>query len=135
VELTWYDGDKRPPLQKEHNMPDWPEATLFVGSQGMLIAEYGKRELYPKEKFAGVKPPQLARSIPHAQEWITACKTGSPTGCHFGYSGPLTETVLLGTVAYRAGRKIEWDPVNLKVTNCPEAAPFIRRDYREGWTL
>ncbi len=71
----------------------------------------------------------------HAQEWLAACKTGSPTGCHFDYSGPLTETILLGTVAYRAGQKLEWDPVNLKVTNCPEAERFIGRAYREGWKL
>ncbi len=135
VELTWYDGGKRPPLQKEHKMPDWPEATIFVGSKGMLIADYGKFKLYPEEKFADVKRPRLPRGLPHMQEWVTACKTGSPTGCHFGYSGPLTETVLLGIVAYRAGKKLEWDAKNLKVTNCPEANRFIRREYRKGWTL
>jgi len=108
VELIWYDGDKRPPLQKEHHMPDWPEGVLFVGSKGMLIADYGKFKLYPENKFADVRRPQLSpRGIHHAQEWITACKTGTPTGCHFGYSGPLTETVLLGIVAHRAGMKIE----------------------------
>ncbi|MEA3368084.1 MAG: Gfo/Idh/MocA family oxidoreductase, partial [Planctomycetota bacterium] len=135
VDLTWYDGGKRPPLQKQHNMPDWPEATIFVGSKGMLIADYGRFKLYPEEKFAGVRRPQLPRGLPHAQEWIKACKTGGPTGSHFGYSGPLTETVLLGTVAYSAGRKLQWDPVNLKATNCREADQFIRRTYREGWTL
>lgn len=135
VELTWYDGDKRPPLQKEHGMPDYPEGVLFVGSKGMLIADYGRFKLYPEDKFAGVTRPRLPQGLPHAQEWITACKTGGPTGCHFGYSGPLTETVLLGTVAYRAGRKLEWDAENMKVTNCPEANQFTRRDYREGWTL
>ncbi len=137
VKLTWYDGSRRPQQQKEHNMPDWPEGVLFVGSDGMLIAEWGKRELYPKEKFADFQPPQrtIPESIGHAQEWLAACKTGSPTLCNFDYSGPLTETVLLGTVAYRVGKKREWDPVNLKATNCPEADPFIRRAYREGWTL
>ena len=69
------------------------------------------------------------------EEWLTACKTGSPTGTHFGYSGPLTETVLLGTVAYRTGQKLEWDAENLKVTNCPEANEYIQREYRKGWTL
>jgi len=137
VKLTWYDGVKRPPQQKEHNMPDWPEGVLFVGADGMLISEWGKHELYPKEKFAGFRrPPRtIPESIGHAQEWLAACKTGSPTGCNFDYSGPLTETVLLGTVAYRVGKKLEWDPANLKATNCPEADPFIRRAYREGWTL
>ena len=68
-------------------------------------------------------------------EWIAACKTGSPTSCHFGYSGPISEVVMLGNVAYRVGRKIQWDPVNLKVTDCPEANEYIRREYRPGWTL
>jgi len=135
VELTWYDGDKRPPLQKEHKMPDWPEATLFVGSKGMLIADYGRFKLYPEKRFAGVRRPPLPQGQSHGEEWLTACKTGSPTGCHFDYSGPLTETVLLGTVAHRAGMKLEWDPVNLKATNCPAANQFIRREYRKGWTL
>jgi len=136
VELTWYDGNKRPPLQKQHNMPDWPEATIFVGSKGMLIAQYGKFKLYPEEKFAGVRRPLLEpRSIHHQQEWIEACKTGRPTGCRFDYAGPLTETVLLGTVAYRVGEKLRWDPVNLKATNCPKADRFIRRENRKGWEL
>ena len=117
-------------------MPDYPEGVLFVGSQGMLIADYGHFKLCPEPKFADVKRPQLFPSgIHHHQEWITACKSGSPTGCHFGYSGPLAETVLLGTVAYRAGQKLTWDPVNLKATNCPQADRFIRREYRKGWTL
>jgi len=136
VELTWYDGGKRPPLQKEHGMPDYPEGVLFVGSKGMLIADYGNFKLYPEEQFADVRrPPLEPLSIHHVQEWITACKTGSPTGTHFGYSGPLTETVLLGAVAYRAGEKLEWDAVNMKATNCPEADQFIRREYRKGWEL
>ena len=135
VELTWYDGDKRPPLQKEHNMPDWPEATLFVGSEGMLIADYGSFKLYPEDKFADVAATANTQGSSHADDWLTACKTGSPTGCHFDYSGPLTETVLLGTIAYRVGQKLEWDAVKLEVTNCPEANQLIRRDYREGWTL
>jgi predicted dehydrogenase len=135
VELTWYDGDKRPPLQKKHNMPDYPEGVLFVGSKGMLIADYGRFKLYPEDKFAGVTRPRLPHGQPHAREWITACKTGSPTGCNFDYSGPLTETVLLGNIAYRTGEKLHWDAENLKATNCPKADQFIRREYREGWKL
>jgi len=107
-----------------------------VGSKGMLIADYGRFKLYPEKKFAGVRRPQLTpRGIHHVQEWITACKTGRPTGCPFEYAGPLTETVLLGTVAYRAGKKLQWDPVNLKATNCPEADRFIRRKNRKGWEI
>ena len=136
VELTWYDGIKRPPLQKKHNMPDWPEATIFVGSEGMMIADYGRFKLFPEKKFAGVKrPPLEPRSIHHQQEWIKACKTGSPTGCNFAYAGPLSETVLLGTVAYRVGKKLQWDPIKLKATNSAQADRFISRENRKGWTL
>jgi len=137
VELTWYDGGKKPSLLKEGDFPNWPEGVLFVGADGMLISEWGKHELHPRQRFAGFqRPPRtIPESIGHAEEWLAACKTGSPTGCSFDYSGPLTETVLLGTVAYRARQKLEWDPVNLKATNCPEAGPLIRRAYREGWML
>jgi len=138
VNLTWYDGDKRPPLQKEHNMPDWPEATLFVGSKGMMIADYGHFKLYPEDKYEGVRRANVPRGLPHADNWIKACKAGEPVlaGCQFDYSGPLTETVLLGIVAYRAGEKLSWDAKNLKITNNPQAERFIRRDkYRKDWTL
>ena len=137
VKLTWYDGNKRPALQKEHNMPDYYEGTLFVGSEGMLIADYGHHELFPKEKYADYKrPPRTIPESPgHDNEWLAACKTGSPTGTHFGYSGPLTETVLLGTIAYRIGKKLEWDAKSMAFTNSPEATELTRREYREGWTL
>lgn len=138
VEITWYDGNKRPEKMKGLNLPDdnWPWFVMLVGSEGMLIAGMSTFKLYPEDKFAGVKLPELP-SIHHAWEWIEACKTGSATGTgtHFGYSGPLAETVLLGTVAYRVGKKLEWDPVNLKATNAPEADRFIHGKYREGWTL
>jgi len=139
VHLTWSAGNagKRPPLQKEHNMPDWPEATIFVGSKGMMIADYGRFKLLPEDRFKGVRRPQLPRKPSHMQDWIEACKTNDPLrpGTNFGYSGPLTETVLLGAVAFRTGEKIEWDAKNLKVTNCPEANRFTRRSYRKGWTI
>lgn len=139
--MTWYHGGKRPSLWKEANLPDWPIAVLFVGADGMLITEIEvvppRFELHPKEKFADFQPPPqtIPRSIGHAREWLVACKTGSPTTTNFDYSGPLTETVLLGNVAYRTGEKLHWDAENLKATNCPKADQFIRREYRQGWTL
>ena len=71
----------------------------------------------------------------HRAEWIAACKTGSPTSSHFGYSGPLSEAVNLGVVAHRSGARLEWDAENLRVTNSPEATALLRREYRPGWTL
>jgi len=137
VQLTWYDGGKRPPHLKEHNLPDWPQGVLFIGSDGMLVADYGRRELYPRKKFADFEPPPrtIPNSVGHKAEWLAACKGGPPALCNFDYTGPLTETVLLGTVAYRVGEKLEWDPVNLKVRNCPKADQFLRRKYRKGWAM
>jgi len=57
------------------------------------------------------------------------------TTCNFEYSGALSETILLGNVAYRTGQKLEWNAKELKATNCPAAAAFIRREYRKGWEL
>ena len=138
VKLTWYDGNKRPALQKEHNMPDWPEATLFVGSKGFLIADYGRFKLFPESQFQGVRRPEMPRKPSHSQDWIEACKRNKPLrpGSHFSYAGPLTETVLLGIAAYRAGVELSWDAKNLKITNNPEAERFIRREtYRKGWEI
>ena len=137
VALTWYDGGKRPAVQKEANLPDWGSGVLFVGSKGMLLADYGRRVLLPESKFAGFQPPEptIPNTIGHHREWIEACKTGGPTTCNFGYSGPLTEAALLAGVSYRTGEKINWDAENLKAVNCPKAEPFIRREYRKGWTL
>jgi len=140
VHLTWYDGNggKRPALQREHNMPDWPEGTLFVGSKGMLIADYGRFKLYPEDKYEGIRRPKMPRKPSHVDDWIEACKTNDPLrpGTNFSYSGPLTETVLLGIAAFRAGEKLAWDAENLKITNNPAAERFIRHAvYRKGWTL
>ncbi len=137
VSLTWYDGDRKPAILAENKLPAWGLGVLFVGEKGMLQADYGRRLLFPEAQFKDFEPPapSIPASIGHHAEWIAACKDGRPTTCNFDYSGALTECVLLGNVAYRAGRKLEWDAVNLKATNCPEAEAFLRRDYRKGWTL
>jgi predicted dehydrogenase len=137
VKLTWYQGVNKPALWAEGKIPRWDSAVLFVGDKGMLLADYGKHVLLPEKDFEGFKRPEpfIAKSIGHYAEWIEACKTGSPTTCNFEYAGWLTEANHLGNVAYRAGKKLEWDPATLKAKNCPEADAFIRREYRKGWKL
>lgn len=71
----------------------------------------------------------------HHAEWIAACKGEGKALSHFDYAGPMTEVVLLGNVALRAGAKIEWDAKAMKVTNLPEANALIRKTYRKGWEL
>jgi predicted dehydrogenase len=140
VRLTWYDGGKLPPASLFQGARIVDNGTLFIGEKGTLYVpgSYGGgHRLLPAEKFADFRPP--APSIPdspgHHEEWIAACKTGSATGTGFAYATALTEMVLLGNVAYRVGKKIEWDSAKLDATNCPEAQPLIRPEYRTGWSL
>jgi len=137
ITLTWYSGGGYPEFVKEKNIPQWGSAVLFIGSDGMLIADYNRHQLLPMEKFTGFQPPDpfIPDSIGHHAEWIEACKTGGPTTCNFDYSGALTEAALLCNVALRTGRKLTWDAKSLKAVGCPEADAFLRRPYREGWTL
>ena len=79
--------------------------------------------------------PSIPNSPGHWAEWIQCCKTGGTTGSNFEYAGWLTEANHLGNVAYRVGKKLEWDPEGMYAPNCPEAEAFIRREYRKGWSL
>ena len=103
----------------------------------MLLADYDRHLLLPEEQFKDYQRPEksIPKSAGHHAEWIKACKTGSPTTCNFDYSGALAETVLLGCVAHKAGKKIDWDAKAMKVTNSAEANRFLRRDYRKGWEI
>jgi len=68
-------------------------------------------------------------------EWLAACKGGPPALSNFANSGPFTEVVLLGNLAIRTGKKLNWDGPAMKATNCPEADQYIHRRYRKGWEL
>ncbi|MFH1267542.1 MAG: Gfo/Idh/MocA family oxidoreductase [Planctomycetota bacterium] len=135
VGLTWYDGNLIPREVAGERVPG--SGVMFVGNEGKMFADYGSHRLFPTEKFANYKPPEptIPPSIGHHAEWIKASKDGSPTTCNFDYSGALTEAVLLGTVAYRTGEKLEWDAANLQATNCPAADKYIRKEYRPGWEV
>ncbi len=143
LKFHWADGSQNFDLvknTKDHNdkpLSSWGLGVLFVGEKGMLAADYGRRQLLPQDKFTGFKAPEptIPNSIGHWREFVEACKTGGPTSCNFDYSGALTETVLLGIVAYRTGEKIEWDAKNLKVTNTDKAEQYLSKEYRKGWEL
>jgi predicted dehydrogenase len=137
VKLVWYQGQMKPPAWTENKIPQWKSGHLFIGDKGMLLSDYSKHVLLPEKQFQGFTPPPktIPDSLGHHKEWLHACKTGAPTTCNFGYSGPLTEANHLGNVAYRAGRKIEWNAKTMRIKNAPEAERFLRRSSREGWKL
>ena len=142
VKLTWYEGT-RPPrpddLEDGRRMP--AEGGVFIkGSQGTIMAGvYGESpRIIPETRMQEVKlPPKTLPRVKgsHEQDWVRACKTGTPAGADFAYAGPLTETCLLGNIAKRVDSRIVWDAENLKITNLPDANRFVRTEYRKGWEL
>lgn len=142
VVMTWYEGGLMPPTPPEmgagERLPD--NGVLYVGSKGKMFhsSHGGMPVLLPKglhEEAARVSQ-SIPRSPGHHKEWVLACKGQGTAVSHFGYSGPMTETVLLGILAQRApGRRLLWDSENLRVTNMPELDPFVHKEYRKGWSL
>jgi hypothetical protein len=137
VRLTWYQGELKPELWRKNAIPRWNDGCLFVGARGMLLSDYNRYVLLPEKDFANYKAPEatLPRGVSHHQEWIRAAKGMGRTLADFEYSGWLTEANHLGNVAYRLGKRIEWDAANLRVTGMPDADRLIRRAYRKGWEL
>ncbi|MCA8992601.1 MAG: Gfo/Idh/MocA family oxidoreductase [Planctomycetaceae bacterium] len=138
VKVTWYEASKMPDKSLFLAPDDWKgsqNGVLFRGEKGNLFVGFPEMpELFPKADFANYKWPELSDHN-HYTQWTSAIANGTKTNCPFSYSGPLTETVLLGNVAYRTGQPIEWDSKNLVATNCEAANKFIRREYRDGWSI
>jgi hypothetical protein len=150
--LHWYDG-KRPrngsaggepitnkpleslvALSEGQHLPQ--EGSIFIGESGsMLLPHIGGPQLLPREKFLDYKRPKLP-GHDHYVQWVNACLGKDKTSAGFDFSGPLTETVLLGVLAARyPGKRLEWDAANLRVTNLPEANEHVRTAYRKGWEV
>ncbi len=142
VRMTWYEGGLMPPTPQEmpagQRLPD--NGVLYVGSRGKMYhgSHGGMPQLLPgdlHQKAISV-PKTMERSPGHYEEFYLACKGGKRPVANFDYSGPLTETVLLGVLSMRApGTRLEWDSENLKVKNVPEVNKYIHTDYRKGWSL
>ncbi|MCX7427464.1 MAG: Gfo/Idh/MocA family oxidoreductase [Planctomycetia bacterium] len=137
VVLHWYHSKDGPDVLAQNKLPHFDMGVLFVGADGMLLCDFDKWRLYPEEKFADLRPP--AETIPDSpgfhKEWLLACKGGPAETCNFDYSGPLSETTLLGNLAYRVGREFGWDAARLMAVGCPETEPHIHPTYRPGWTV
>lgn len=146
VKLVWYDGGLRPsrPDAIEDGDVMGTNGLLLVGDDGVLTSDWSKWRMFPEKraKEYGTPPKKLERSNGHHQEWIDACKGGAKAGSNFDWAGPLTEAVLLGTIALRpqlreqmTKMKLHWDAENLSFSNFAEANQFIGREYRKGWEI
>lgn len=136
VQVHWYEGEVQLPREIARELP--MNGSLFIGDQGKIAIQHDHGpKLLPEEKFKDFKAPEpyLPPSPGHHRQWIEACKTGSPTGSHFGYAGPFTELVLLGNVAHRVGETIEYDLARGKVLNVPGANAYLGKEYRKGWEV
>jgi predicted dehydrogenase len=141
LRLHWYDGGLRPhrPVELPPRVPLPGAGVLFVGTQGKMLTRYSgeKPVLLPEKRFQDFQPPPktLPRSIGHYREWVQAAKGGPTPTCSFELGSRMTEVALLGTLAARTARYLEWDSVNLAVTNDTEANRLVNPPYRGGWSL
>jgi predicted dehydrogenase len=162
VTMHWYDGGIKPPrpqeLKDEEMMGDWSGGVIFEGSRGKIMCGcYGANPtLLPTGEMAYFNTEKL-KSLPriegndrgHQTSWVMACKGGAPASSNFDYSGPLTETVLMGNLALRSlaltwekdgkktsgDKKLLWDGQNMRITNFEPANQFVKREYKNGWSL
>ncbi len=132
--LSWYDGGLKPARPKDLEPGRGMDDVIYVGQKGKMM---GHRLIPESRMKAFGRPPKvLPRSVGHHKEWIDACRGGPAAGANFvDHAGRLTEVCLLGNVAVRAQKKLDWDGANLKVTNDEEANRYLHRPYRRGWTL
>ena len=148
VSLTWYEGGLKPPRVQQGELP--ASGLLYIGDGGKLLVPYFGQPIL----LDGVTKRPLPKRIPtlprvplttqgpnplavaqQQREWIDACHGGPPPLSPFSYAGPLTETVLLGTIAMRTGAKLTWDYEQMQVTNSPAANQLVRPARRAGWNL
>ena len=113
--------------------------SLFVGDKGLITTgTYGEyTRLIPVEKMRDYKfPPEfLTRSPGHYRDWIRACKGGDPACSNFSVAASFAEWITLGALSLRFEGKLEWDSVNMRVTNRPEANEYLSPTFRKGWTI
>jgi predicted dehydrogenase len=141
VDVWWYDGGELPPDSiREPVGARWPQqGSVVVGTDGMIVLPHVSPDAFvlPQSKMTSLPTIDLPERD-HYGEFIDVVLGGGKTKCStdFSYSGPLTESVIIGNVAaHFPGETLQFDTRALKFTNKPEADQFLRRSYREGWKI
>lgn len=164
IKVSWYDGGLLPQrpdeLLPEEAFGNWDGGVLLIGSKGKLLMDcYGANprllptKLMKETNLPGETIPRVKEG--HYLQWVNACIAGygkMETSSPFEFAGPFTESILIGNLAIRSwmlknpklkgwedkylGRKkLIWDAKNMRITNFDEANQFVKREYREGWSL
>ena len=142
VDLFWYDGGIRPPrpdcLELGRELPR-RGGSLMIGEKGAILSGVwsGSPRIVPEKKMREYElpPATIPRSKGHRRDWIDACRGGPPASANFDYGARLTEIVLLGVVALRTAKTLQWDGPNMRATNAPEVEPVIHGHFRKGWEI
>jgi hypothetical protein len=144
LKMFWYDSIRMPPkISKDVEVNRLPDnGTLFIGDKGKMVVPYGDApRLIPEERMRDFKKPE--KTLPrveggtqgHHRNWVESVLNKKEAVSNFEYAGPLNEIVMLGNVAVRAGKKIEWDAAKLEIKNDASLNYLLRREYRNGWTV
>jgi predicted dehydrogenase len=141
IKVTWYQGAHKPNAISGVDVSQIGHGVLFEGDTGYLAADFGKNQLHAKSggDLSHYAPRPKGKQIPpmggFQQQWINACKTDLKTSCDMDYSGTAIEQMLLGLVAYRVGKRIDYEAKIGCVTNSDEANELLSKEYRDGWPL
>ncbi|MBP8255799.1 MAG: Gfo/Idh/MocA family oxidoreductase [Opitutaceae bacterium] len=151
VPITWYDGDQRPPAEilalvegTQEAVADtagnrksiFGQGSILIGTKGVLhVPHINTPRLFPRLQFKDYVLP-AEKGAHHWTQWAEACLSGATTSARFDYSGPLTEAVLLGSVAVRFHQTtLDWNAKKLRFDNVKEANRYLRKTYRKGWEV
>lgn len=139
IEVTWYDAvGVQPPRDRLTHVPadyQLPGAgSVLVGEKGSLVIPHvAHPKLFPVENYASQELPRV-EGVDHYVQFADACRGIGETTSDFDYSGPLTETVLLGTVAIRVPeQKLMWNSETMRFSNLPAVDQWLKKPYRAGW--
>ena len=143
IDVIWYQGGAMPSSPMECvDLNQIGHGALFKGSNGFVVSSFDNRLIIPFGDDADMtyykrraKEDVIEPMGDFQQEWIDACKGDLKTSCDLDYGGTMMEQMLLGLVAYRVGKEIEYDGARGRVTNCEEANGLLSREYRPGWVL
>ncbi len=145
IGMSWYQGGAMPKSPRSWvDVNKIGHGAMYKGDKGFLICDFRSRLLIPFGDSADMsyynrrEKEKMIPNLGHFQgEWVKACKGDLKTSCDFDYSGKMLESIMLGLVAYRMGKKIEYNPKTGRITNLPEAEKDLcfKRKYREGWPL